>query len=529
MSCILRMGWARVLAVTCCGVAAWPQNGGPVLLPHTSTLLVSCDLECNLTVDGIAKGDIPAGGSKKIVVKPGHHTAAAATTDGLDSLIQDVETKGPGQTPVNVILSPVRDARLAKQKKTESGTLVVLCDLDCYVTLDDLQSGYRVVAGETKNLPVSQGRHPVTATTPDGKDTATQEVEVAASEETPVVINLAPVRDARLAREQQAAEQQGNEQKAAEEEAQRQQQLTKPVRTLQSQIGRVEQVAFGSDGHMLVSRSLGNYEVIDGGVEIWDADSGNYLRTQEKDNEKHPAMSVAISPDGRYIAVGAEGEIRLGDSSSGGVTRTLSTHGEAIWSVAFSPDSRSLASGSHNGILRIWDVASGQGRRIWKSESANGINDVAFSPDGRLLAADSGYSIRIWDVASGQLLRTLEGTSQGSLAFSPDGQTLADLEIGAVQLLTVASGNPLTSVNLQAAGVYTVANAIAFSPNGHVLALGCSDNTVRLWDVANGKLLRTLLGHTDAVTSVAFSPDGRTLASGSKDKTIRIWNVADLR
>src|SRR5438270_7856771 len=68
---------------------------------------------------------------------------------------------------------------------------------------------------------------------------------------------------------------------------------------------------------------------------------------------------------------------------------------------------------------------------------------------------------------------------------------------------------------------------VAFSPDGKLLATASFDNTVKLWDFAARKELRTLTGHGKPVYSVAFSPDGATLASASQDQTIRLWHVAD--
>jgi WD40 repeat protein len=67
--------------------------------------------------------------------------------------------------------------------------------------------------------------------------------------------------------------------------------------------------------------------------------------------------------------------------------------------------------------------------------------------------------------------------------------------------------------------------SVAFSPDGTTFASGLLDNTVELWRVSDGALLRTLTGHTSWVSAVAFSPDGATLASGSFDGTIRFWGI----
>lgn len=110
-----------------------------------------------------------------------------------------------------------------------------------------------------------------------------------------------------------------------------------------------------------------------------------------------------------------------------------------------------------------------------------------------------------------------------AVAYRPDGRIIASAGVDiAIKLWDTQSGLELRALQGHSAAV----QSLSFSPDGRILASGGADNVIKLWDIVTGRVLRTLQGHDMAVTSLAFSADGRTLASGGMDQTIRVWDAA---
>ncbi len=280
---------------------------------------------------------------------------------------------------------------------------------------------------------------------------------------------------------------------------------------------RVNSVAISPDGRFVASGSS------DGTVKLWHTATGLEVRTIE---HGHWVAAVAFSPDGLHVASGGfDFTVRLWEVATGTQVRQLDAD-ELIQSVAYSPDGRHLVAGMSEGVIKLWHVATGAevrqftGHSIW-------VRSVAYSSDGKYVASGAeDRTVRIWEAETGAEARKFRRFYSGltAVAFSPDGKRVASAAQHpdySIRRRDVATGAELESI-----GLTDTAWSLAYLPDRLHLAGAMTDGTVRLWKLTTGEEIARLQGHSGWIVSVAISRDGKYLVSGSLEKFVQVWDLA---
>lgn len=295
------------------------------------------------------------------------------------------------------------------------------------------------------------------------------------------------------------------------------------IHTLKDNLGSIKSLTFSPDSKTLVSGGSDN----NGVIRLWSIKNGDLIGSIRK-AQKTAVESVLISPDGQTLAsCSNDYTINLWNLKTNKFTRSFIGHTSNVLSLNITPDGKILVSGGLDGI-RLWDLVNK--RPLATLVHYNNISKITISPDGQILASgDTQGVVKLWDLNSGQLIRQFIAHTQvvSGLAFTPDGQTLVTASHdGKIQLWDAKTGNFTSTLeNNNSINHNNWINAIAINPNEDILASGGKQGVIQLWDLTTGKLINTLEGHTDWVSAIAFSPDGKLLATGGYDKKILLWRM----
>jgi WD40 repeat protein len=294
-------------------------------------------------------------------------------------------------------------------------------------------------------------------------------------------------------------------------------------------------------------------EAYDGRLKSWKVSTGQQVLTYQNPfsfYSDNPFGGIAWSPDGQSLVSWFEsGNARITliiwDTQTGRIRHLIPATppmmlGTLTRGVSWSPDSARLAIGRNEGV-QIWDIARSKeiARYLLPEESGalgeRGCASVAWSPDGRLLAALLTHGVvHVWDIQSGKLINvTSRSWRVCNITWAPDSKRLAlAIDVGFGAYGEAAESAPVliwdAKTNQQQGtclGLWWIATCVTWSPDGTRLAAGGLDTTVHVWNATTGERLFTFLAHSKAVYWLAWSPDGKSIASAGEDNQVVIWDA----
>lgn len=249
-----------------------------------------------------------------------------------------------------------------------------------------------------------------------------------------------------------------------------------------------------------------------------------------------PITAMAWNGGPVLASAGFDRTLILRSMPDGKVLHTIKLE-PTVRALTMSPDGKLLACGLDDNTVTLVNVTDGQSVAKLAGHS-DWIGAVAFSADGKVLAS-GGYdeSLRLWDVPARKQIAEIAVKTPPppnapppprnqvhALAFSPDGKTIA---VGGSDALIQIIDIPTAKIVRTLSGHTGAITSLGFHPSGTMLYSGSKDRTIRLWNPSDGKMLKSLEGHTAWVQGVTLLTDGTRLASVSADQTVRIWDLTE--
>jgi WD40 repeat protein len=287
----------------------------------------------------------------------------------------------------------------------------------------------------------------------------------------------------------------------------------------------VSALAFAPDGRTMVSGSL------DGAIRLWESNDRGRWTDSKALASPGPVNALAITPDGRHLVACGKQQPSpiLAWALPEGTPESGFGEGAIYYSLAISPDGRFLAAGEYvdpPARLTVWDLTSR--RLVARRESTLGeFLDLAFSADSSRLACGCNGGLVVFETKDFQRELVLRRETIYALAFGPDRRFLAFTDMRGQVILWNLPSNQMT---FEQRGILNTSRP-AFAPDGSAL-FAAGLQSLRRWSLNAPDGKREFIGHTEMVHNVQFSSDDRLLATTSADRTVRIWDVTsgkDLR
>lgn len=237
----------------------------------------------------------------------------------------------------------------------------------------------------------------------------------------------------------------------------------------------------------------------------------------------HPAHVRCVAASDVFVVTGSnDPDVRVWSAETGALIKELVGHTAAVQSVDVSKNSLFVVSGSCDKTAIVWSAVTWL--PVFRMEHTGRVRSVCFTPRNEVVTGSWGSGAQVWSLDTKTMTRQLNPKKDfiSSVVSFGDGLRLATGSVdGEVMIWSSNESVPTAKLSKKEDGSVT---ALAVSPNGEMLAVGCSTGIVRVWWTDTGMTFRKFMDHTAQITSLSFSNE--MLASTSHDKTIRVRVLA---